>query len=132
MVKINEINKDIRSNIFESAIEISNMFTREYHEFIDVFITHKDNNLFMWRTLSSHVDMRLRFAYFINHLVDIFYLFRWEVQKIFFKFENIFYIPKQSLSISSHIFLIRMIKKTFILVVVFQFTKFLLRKSRRN
>jgi len=127
---MNEINKDIRPNTFESVIEISNMFTKECHEFIDVFTIHRNNDLFTWRTLSGHVDMRLKFACFINCLVNIFYLFRWEVREIFFKFENVLDIPRQSLSISSPIFSIRTIERTFILVVVFQFTKFLLGRSR--
>jgi len=79
MVEMDEINKNVRLNIFEGMIEISNIITWECHEFVDIFTIHRDNNLFTWRTLSGHVDMRLRFICFIDCLVDIFYLFRWEM-----------------------------------------------------
>jgi len=46
MVEMDEINKNVRLNIFEGMIEISNIITWECHEFVDIFTIHRDNNLF--------------------------------------------------------------------------------------
>jgi len=46
MISIDKIDKDVRFDIFESTIEICNMFTWEHYKFGDILVVHRNNNLF--------------------------------------------------------------------------------------
>ena len=46
MIYANEINSEVRFNISERLVEISNVFTQGSYELISIAIVHRDNNLF--------------------------------------------------------------------------------------
>ena len=64
---------------------------RILYEFCNVFITHRDNNLFMQGSLGSHVDIGFGFWSFFNNVVNLVNFLRSNGRKNFFDFDDIRY-----------------------------------------
>ena len=64
---------------------------RILHEFCNVFITYKNNNLFMRGSLGSHVDMGFGFWSSFNNVINLVNFLCSNRRKNFFDFDNIRY-----------------------------------------
>ena len=75
VISVDEINKGIQLDLFESLVKIDNILTSRFHEFNNILTAYRNNDLFLRETLGNHINMGLRLVCFINYFINVFYFF---------------------------------------------------------
>ena len=85
---MNEVSHNIQLDTLERLINVNYMCTGILDEFLYVFNTHRDYDLFAGGSFGSHVDMWFGFAVTTDDLLNLFNFLVLKAWKCFLNFQS--------------------------------------------